>query len=92
MPSHRTEVVDVYPDVCLTIPLGVHFQFRSFGFDQLAAVGVTMPPWPGEGNRCRTWKVAVYGAWMIDRMKCLDAPAQALRNAARSSITHSQTK
>ena len=58
MPSHRTEVVDVYPDVCLTIPLGVHFQFRSFGFDQLAAVGVTMPPWPGEGEA-----IVVDGEW-----------------------------
>src|SRR3569833_1068792 len=24
-------VIDVYPGMCLTIPLGTHFQFRSFG-------------------------------------------------------------
>jgi mannose-6-phosphate isomerase-like protein (cupin superfamily) len=54
----RTEIVDVYPGVCLTIPLGVHFQFRSFGFEPLAAIGITMPPWPGEGEA-----VVVAGEW-----------------------------
>ena len=43
-------IVDVYPGICLTIPLGTHFQFRSFGYEPLSAVGVTMPPWPGEGE------------------------------------------
>jgi mannose-6-phosphate isomerase-like protein (cupin superfamily) len=43
-------VVDVYPGVSITIPLGTHFQFRSFGYEALAAIGVTMPPWPGEGE------------------------------------------
>jgi mannose-6-phosphate isomerase-like protein (cupin superfamily) len=46
----REEVVAVEPGVCLTIPLGTHFQFRSLGDSPLAAVGVTMPPWPGEGE------------------------------------------
>ena len=46
----REEVVPVGPGVCLTIPLGTHFQFRSFGYEPLAAVGVTMPPWPGDGE------------------------------------------
>ena len=47
--SHGVEssVVDVYPGVCLTIPVGTRFQFRSFGHEALAAIGVTMPPWPG---------------------------------------------
>src|SRR5262245_14766146 len=55
----RTEIVDVYPGVCLTIPLGVHFQFRSFGYEPLAAVGVPMPPWPpGEGEA-----IVVPGKW-----------------------------
>jgi mannose-6-phosphate isomerase-like protein (cupin superfamily) len=44
------EVVAVDPGVCLTIPLGTHFQFRSFDYEPLAAIGVTMPPWPGEGE------------------------------------------
>lgn len=46
----REEVVPVEPGVCLTIPCGTHFQFRSFGYEPLAAIGVTMPPWPGEGE------------------------------------------
>lgn len=44
----REEVVPVDPGVCLTIPLGTHFQLRSIGGDPLAAVGVTMPPWPAD--------------------------------------------
>jgi mannose-6-phosphate isomerase-like protein (cupin superfamily) len=44
----QEETVPVEPGVCLTIPAGTHFQFRSFGYEPLSAVGVTMPPWPGE--------------------------------------------
>lgn len=44
----QEEVVTVEPGVCLTIPLGTQFQFRSFGPEPLRAVAVTMPPWPGE--------------------------------------------
>ena len=43
----QEEIVPVDPGVCLTIPAGTHFQFRSFGYEPLAALGVTMPPWPG---------------------------------------------
>ena len=46
----REEVVALEPGVCLSIPLGTQFQFRSLGTEPLAAVGVTMPPWPGEGE------------------------------------------
>jgi mannose-6-phosphate isomerase-like protein (cupin superfamily) len=52
------EVVPVEPGVCLTIPVGAHFQFRSFGYEPLAALGVAMPPWPGEGEAYR-----VEGKW-----------------------------
>jgi mannose-6-phosphate isomerase-like protein (cupin superfamily) len=48
--NDREEVVSVGPGVCLTIPVGTHFQFRSFADEPLAAIGVTMPPWPGEGE------------------------------------------
>jgi mannose-6-phosphate isomerase-like protein (cupin superfamily) len=49
------EVVPLEAGVCLTIPLGTHFQFRCLAGDQdvpepLAAVAITMPPWPGEGE------------------------------------------
>jgi mannose-6-phosphate isomerase-like protein (cupin superfamily) len=33
--------------LCLTIPVGVAFQFRALGSEALSAVAVTMPPWPG---------------------------------------------
>jgi mannose-6-phosphate isomerase-like protein (cupin superfamily) len=44
----REEVVPVEAGTCLTIPVGTEFQFRSYGFEPLAAIGATMPPWPGE--------------------------------------------
>jgi len=45
-----SETVEVSPGMCLTIPLGTRFQFRSSGDVPLSAVGVTMPPGPGEGE------------------------------------------
>ena len=54
----QEEIVPVESGVCLTIPLGTHFQFRSFGYEALAALGVTMPPWPGEGEA-----ILVQGKW-----------------------------
>lgn len=44
----REEIVALAPGVCLTIPLGTHFQFRAAQGTSLGAVGITMPPWPGE--------------------------------------------
>ncbi|MDA1097780.1 MAG: cupin domain-containing protein [Proteobacteria bacterium] len=44
--GEREDVVAVERGVCLTIPLGTHFQFRAVGDQPLAAVAVTMPPWP----------------------------------------------
>jgi len=57
--TDQTEmIVPVESGVCLTIPLGTHFQFRSLGAEPLCAVGVTMPPWPGD-----TEAVEVSGKW-----------------------------
>lgn len=56
--GEREEIVPVEPGVCLTVPLGTHFQFRSFGYEALRTVGVTMPPWPGEGEA-----TVVQGKW-----------------------------
>ncbi|WP_201834769.1 cupin domain-containing protein [Microvirga zambiensis] len=57
--SHETEeIVDVEPGTAITIPVGTHFQFRSLSQEPLAAVGTTMPPWPGEGEA-----FAVDGIW-----------------------------
>jgi mannose-6-phosphate isomerase-like protein (cupin superfamily) len=56
--EEREDVVDVEPGVSLTIPVGTRFQFRALGSEPLAAVGVTMPPWPGEEEA-----VSVEGRW-----------------------------
>lgn len=56
--NDQEEVVKVEAGVCITIPLGTHFQFRAFGDEPLAVVGVTMPPWPGEDEA-----VVVAGKW-----------------------------
>src|SRR5262245_38269200 len=45
--GEREEIVDVAPGLSLSIPLGTHFQLRNDGAEPLAAVAVTMPPWPG---------------------------------------------
>jgi mannose-6-phosphate isomerase-like protein (cupin superfamily) len=54
----REEIIPLERDVCLTIPLGTDFQFRSLGDQPLAAVSITMPPWPGDGEA-----VLVRGKW-----------------------------
>jgi mannose-6-phosphate isomerase-like protein (cupin superfamily) len=52
------EVVPVSTGVCITIPLGTSFQFRASGDEPLAAIGVTIPPWPGTGEA-----LIVSGLW-----------------------------
>jgi mannose-6-phosphate isomerase-like protein (cupin superfamily) len=54
----REETVALLPGTCLSIPVGTRFQFRSTGDGPLAAVAVTMPPWPGDGEAYE-----VPGAW-----------------------------
>jgi mannose-6-phosphate isomerase-like protein (cupin superfamily) len=44
------ETTPLTAGTCLTIPVGTIFQFRAVGTAPLAAVAVTMPPWPGEGE------------------------------------------
>ena len=56
--DRREEVVDVEPGTCISIPVGTRFQFRTLGDEPLAAVGVTMPPWPGPDEA-----VLVDGPW-----------------------------
>lgn len=52
------EVIELEPGVCLTIPLGTHFQFRASTVDAVSVLGVTMPPWPGPDEA-----VVVDGPW-----------------------------
>src|SRR5262245_46794086 len=54
----REDVIALEPGVCLTIPLGVHFQFRGLGDGPLRVLGVTIPPWPGADEA-----IVVAGPW-----------------------------
>ena len=54
----REEVEEVEFGVSITIPVGTYLQFRSLSHEPLAAVGTTMPPWPGDGEA-----FAVDGIW-----------------------------
>ena len=56
--SEVEEILEVAPGVSLSIPLGTHFQLRNDGAESLAAVAVTMPPWPGADEA-----VFVAGKW-----------------------------
>ena len=39
------------PGETITIPTGTHFQVRADDpAEPIAGVGVTMPPWPGDGE------------------------------------------
>ncbi len=84
------ETIDTLePGVCLTLPLGMYFQFRCLGEEPLAAVAVTMPPWPGEGEA-----ILVEGVWRLwndrGRRQLPAAVARRSRAAGRSrSVTAS---
>lgn len=54
------EVVILETGISLTIPVGTHFQFRALGGEPLQAIGVTMPPWPGDDE---AFEVA--GKWPV---------------------------
>ena len=56
--GEQEEVTELAPGVSLSMPLGTRFQFRCDGTDPLSAIGVTMPPWPGEDEA-----VFVNGPW-----------------------------
>ncbi len=46
--ERHEEIVALEPGMCLSIPLGTHFQFRASPTEPVSAVAVTIPPWPGE--------------------------------------------
>jgi mannose-6-phosphate isomerase-like protein (cupin superfamily) len=58
LPGGAEDTVRVEHGLCVTIPLGTHFQFRSLGSEPLTAVAITMPPWPGDDEA-----VLVKGKW-----------------------------
>jgi mannose-6-phosphate isomerase-like protein (cupin superfamily) len=48
--GRQEAVVDLSSGLCITIPVGTWFQFRALGTEPLTAVGVTIPPWPGDNE------------------------------------------
>jgi mannose-6-phosphate isomerase-like protein (cupin superfamily) len=56
--ADEEKITPVRPGVSLAIPTGARFQLRNDGSEPLAAVAVTMPPWPGEDEA-----VLVEGKW-----------------------------
>ena len=56
--GEREEIVSLVPGLCVSIPLGTHFQFRASSSEPISAVAVTLPPWPGEDEA-----ILVAGAW-----------------------------
>jgi mannose-6-phosphate isomerase-like protein (cupin superfamily) len=52
------EVIEVREGISVSIEVGTQFQFRCDSTEELAAVAVTMPPWPGDGEA-----YAVAGTW-----------------------------
>jgi mannose-6-phosphate isomerase-like protein (cupin superfamily) len=59
--GERRQTVTLRPGTCLSIPAGTHFQFRADAAGPLTAVGVTMPPWPGDDEAYE-----VPGEWPAD--------------------------
>jgi mannose-6-phosphate isomerase-like protein (cupin superfamily) len=60
--GEHEQTIALEPGVCLTLPLGTRFQFRAAPDAALAAIGVTMPPWPGNDEAVR-----VDGPWEPSR-------------------------
>lgn len=54
----REETIALEPGVCLTLPPGTQFQFRASNSESISAIGITMPPWPGDAEA-----VPVAGPW-----------------------------
>ncbi len=56
--GEQEEVVALEAGVCMTVPLGAHFQFRALRDGALTVLGITMPPWPGADEA-----MVVAGPW-----------------------------
>jgi mannose-6-phosphate isomerase-like protein (cupin superfamily) len=54
------EITPLQSGVCVSIPAGVAFQFRTTGQEALEFIAVTMPPWPGPDE---AFQVAGCTAW-----------------------------
>ncbi|CAF1274141.1 unnamed protein product [Rotaria sp. Silwood1] len=63
--NEREEIVTVDANICITIPVGTQFQFRTIGRKSLVAVAITMPPWPEDDDeailRKGIWNASLTG-------------------------------
>jgi mannose-6-phosphate isomerase-like protein (cupin superfamily) len=66
-------IVRVSAGVSLAIPLGTDFQLRNDGTEPLAAVAVTMPPWPGT-TRLTSWMASGLLASAAERLQSAIPP------------------
>jgi mannose-6-phosphate isomerase-like protein (cupin superfamily)/SAM-dependent methyltransferase len=82
------DVVAVEAGTCLTIPLGTRFQFRSFGDEPLAAIGVTMPPWPGDGEATVVEGKGNRPCRSDEQVKSRPAPVMGLQSSSMGDSTH----
>ncbi len=48
--GEQEEIIRARPGICLTIPVGTSFQFRTVSDEPFRFVLVTMPSWPGDGE------------------------------------------
>lgn len=81
----REETIELHPGLCLTIPHGTNFQFRSGLRTKLAIVAVTMPPWPGEDEA-----YSVSGTWQTSSFAAARPPASSNRQSLHAT-RYSQT-
>jgi mannose-6-phosphate isomerase-like protein (cupin superfamily) len=49
----REEIVRLRAGICITIPVGTIFQFRTIGDRPLRFIMCTIPPWPGPDEAIR---------------------------------------
>ena len=59
----KVVIVPLEEGVCVTIPVGTHFQFRSFGYESLSILGMTMPPWTDKTKNGGSQAYVVDGIW-----------------------------
>ena len=52
--GRRRRSLPLRPGVSVSIPVGTEFQFRAAAGSEVAVVGVTMPPWPGDDEAMPT--------------------------------------
>ena len=66
--GNHEEIIELEPDLCASVPLGTHFQFRNDGDEELEIIIATVPTWPGQSEA-----VSVPGYWPTERVPADDS-------------------